>query len=101
MADPQRKRFEVQSARNAEFFRSDHPWVAISVSSTDQFPMLDGENRVGLLQLVFEDITDAGKPGSPASYAACVGSYNDGLKPMRPAMPPSPSFGGHCGTTPW
>ena len=26
--------------------------------------MLDGENRVGLLRLTFEDITDAGKPGA-------------------------------------
>jgi predicted protein tyrosine phosphatase len=64
MADSAEKRFEVRSARNAEFFRSDRPWAAISVSSSGDFPVLDGENRIGLLRLVFQDITDAGKPGS-------------------------------------
>ena len=59
-----RKRFEVRSARNAEFFRCDQPWAAISVSSTDRFPVLAEENRVGHLRLTFEDITEVGKPGS-------------------------------------
>ena len=58
MADSTEKRFEVRSARNAEFFRCDRPWAVISVSSGDQFPMLAGENRVGLLRLTFEDVTD-------------------------------------------
>jgi hypothetical protein len=51
MAGPEHKHFEVRSARNAEFFRCDRPWAAISVSSTDHFPMLDGENRGGLLRV--------------------------------------------------
>ncbi|MFW6114395.1 MAG: hypothetical protein ACOC7K_01500 [bacterium] len=50
-----RKHFEVRSARNAEFFRSDRPWAAISISSRDDHPALDEQNRVGLLQLVFDD----------------------------------------------
>jgi predicted protein tyrosine phosphatase len=58
------KRFEVRSARNAEFFRSDRPWAAISISSSNDFPMLDEKNRLGLLRLSFQDITDVGKPGS-------------------------------------
>jgi predicted protein tyrosine phosphatase len=60
----ERKRFEVRSARNAEVFRCDRPWTAISVSSGSDFPVLDEKNRVGLLQLVFADITNAGKPGA-------------------------------------
>jgi hypothetical protein len=59
-----RKRFEVRSARNAEFFRCDRPWAAISVSSSGDFPVLAEENRVELLRIAFEDITDEGKPGS-------------------------------------
>jgi predicted protein tyrosine phosphatase len=59
-----RKHFEVRSARNAEFFRSDCPWAAISISSSHEFPELDEGNRVGLLRLVFEDITQSGTPQS-------------------------------------
>jgi predicted protein tyrosine phosphatase len=62
--DPQRKRFEVRSARNAEFFRCDRPWAAISVSSSEDFAVLDETNRVGLLRLVFEDTTEPGKLGA-------------------------------------
>lgn len=63
--DPdRRKRFEVRSARNAEFFRCDRPWAAISISSSGNFPMLDEENRAGLLRLVFEDTTEPDKSGS-------------------------------------
>lgn len=59
MADANRKHFEVRSARNAEFFRSDRPWAAIQISSRDGHPDLSDENRVGLLRLVFEDTLDS------------------------------------------
>lgn len=64
MKHAKRKRFEVRSARNAEFFMSNRPWAAISISSSNDFPALDAQNRVGLLRLVFEDTTQAGKPES-------------------------------------
>ena len=60
-----RKQFEVRSARNAEFFRSDRPWAAISITSGDEFPALSEDNRVGLLRLMFEDIT---QPDTPRSF---------------------------------
>jgi predicted protein tyrosine phosphatase len=60
----ERKRFEVRSARNAEFFRSDRPWAAISISSGDDFPTLNEENRVGLLRLAIDDTTEPGNPGA-------------------------------------
>lgn len=62
MTQAARKHFEVRSARNTEFFRSDRPWAAISISSRDEFPDLSEENRVGLLRLVFEDITQPDTP---------------------------------------
>ena len=61
---PAQKHFEVRSARNAEFFRSDRPWAAIQISHRDDFPVLYGENRVGLLRLVFEDTEEAETPES-------------------------------------
>ncbi len=57
-----RKHLEVRSARNAEFFRSDRPWAAISISSRDDHPMLDEQNRMGLLQLVFDDTAEFDNP---------------------------------------
>ena len=60
-----RKHFDVRSARNAEFFRSDRPWAAISISSGHECPLLSEDNRVGLLRLVFEDIT---QPDTPESF---------------------------------
>ncbi len=56
---PAQKHFEVRSARNAEFFRSDRPWAAIQISHQVEFPTLHSENRVGLLRLVFEDTEEA------------------------------------------
>jgi predicted protein tyrosine phosphatase len=71
MADVERKHFEVRSARNAEFFRSERPWAAIQISHDNGFPTLSEKNRVGLLRLVFEDIEEADKPASfNASLAA-------------------------------
>jgi predicted protein tyrosine phosphatase len=64
MEDVKRKRFEVRSARNAEFFRSNCPWAAISISSSNSFVALDAHGRVGLLRLVFEDTTQPGTPGA-------------------------------------
>ena len=64
MADFVQKHFEVRSARNAEFFRSDRPWAAIQISHRNDFPVLHGENRAGLLQLVFEDTEEADTPDS-------------------------------------
>ncbi len=64
MTTPAQKHFEVRSARNAEFFRSDRPWAAIQISHQDDFPTLHSENRVGLLRLVFEDTEEADTPES-------------------------------------
>ena len=65
MTDATRKHFEVRSARNAEFFRSDRPWAAISITSGHEHPVLSVANRVGLLRLVFDDIT---QPDMPQSF---------------------------------
>ena len=59
----------ARSARNAEFFRSERPWAAIQISARDDFPVLDAENRVGLLRLVFEDIED---PDTPTSFTTAL-----------------------------
>ena len=65
MTTATRKHFEVRSARNAEFFRSDRPWAAISITSGQEHPVLSEVNRVGLLRLVFDDIT---QPDTPRSF---------------------------------
>ena len=65
MTDAARRHFEVRSARNAEFFRSDRSWAAISITSGHEQPELSEANRVGLLRLVFDDIT---QPGTPQSF---------------------------------
>jgi hypothetical protein len=57
MTSAVRKHFDVRSARNAAFFRSDRPWAAISITSGHGHPVLSEANRVGLLRLVFDDIT--------------------------------------------
>jgi predicted protein tyrosine phosphatase len=54
----ERKHFEVRSAYNAELFRCDRPWAAISITTEGDFPTLSEENRVGLLQLAFADTAD-------------------------------------------
>lgn len=64
MTSAARKHFDVRSARNAEFFRSDRPWAAISITSGHEHPVLNDVNRVGLLRLVFDDITQANTPRS-------------------------------------
>ena len=69
MTSAARKHFEVRSARNAEFFRSDRPWAAISITSGHGFPALDEANRVGLLRLKFDDITE---PDSPRSFTPAL-----------------------------
>jgi len=69
MTSVDRKHFEVRSARNAEFFRSDRPWAAISITSGPKFPALDEAHRVGLLRLNFDDITE---PGTPRSFTAAL-----------------------------
>jgi predicted protein tyrosine phosphatase len=70
-----RKPFDVRSARNAEFFRSDRPWAAFSITSGDEFPVLSEDNRVGPLRLVFEDITqpDTLRSFTPAQAAEILG----------------------------
>jgi len=65
MVTAPRKHIEVRSARNAEFFRSERPWAAISITSGGAFPNLSEANRVGLLRLVFDDIT---QPDAPRSF---------------------------------
>ena len=64
-----RKHFEVRSARNAEFFRSDRPWAAISITSGPDHPVLSEANRVGLLRTVFDDIT---QPDTPRSFTPAL-----------------------------
>ncbi len=66
MTQAAHKRFDVRSARNAEFFQSNRPWAAISITSSGDFPILSEDNRLGLLRLVFEDIT---QPNTPRSFA--------------------------------
>lgn len=61
MADLE-KQFVVRSVRNAEFFQSDRPWAAIQISHRDDFPVLHGENRMGVLRLVFEDTEEVDSP---------------------------------------
>lgn len=69
MTSADRKHFEVRSARNAEFFRSDRPWAAISITSGHEHPVLSEANRVGLLRLVFDDIT---QPDTPRSFTPAM-----------------------------
>ena len=69
MTGAARKHFEVRSARNAEFFRSDRPWAAISITSGHEHPVLSETNRVGLLRLVFDDIT---QPDLPQSFTPAL-----------------------------
>ncbi len=69
MTPAPRKHFEVRSARNAEFFRSDRPWAAIQITSGHEFPALSADNRMGLLRLVFDDITD---PDTPRSFTPAL-----------------------------
>ncbi len=69
MTDAAWKHFEVRSARNAEFFRSDQSWAAISITSSHEHPVLSEANRVGLLRLVFDDIT---QPGTPQSFTPAL-----------------------------
>lgn len=69
MTSKKRKHFDVRSARNAGFFRSDRPWAAISITSGREFPTLDEGNRVGLLRLVFDDITE---PDTPRSFTPAL-----------------------------
>jgi predicted protein tyrosine phosphatase len=55
----ERKKFDVRSFWNAQIFRSDRPWAAISINTTDDdFADLSEENRRGLLRLVFADTAD-------------------------------------------
>ena len=69
----ERKHFEVRSAYNAELFRCDRPWAAISITTLGDFPTLSEENRLGLLQLAFADTADPDRPDSfTASHAAEV-----------------------------
>lgn len=69
MTSAARKHFEVRSARNAEFFRSDRPWAAISITSGPAHRVLSEANRVGLLRLVFDDIT---QPDTPQSFTPAL-----------------------------
>jgi len=60
----ERKHFEVRSAYNAELFRCDRPWAAISITTVGDFPVLSEDNREGLLQLAFADTADPGRADS-------------------------------------
>jgi len=50
------KRIEVRSRLKAAEFVSEVPWAAISISSYNDWPELNSANRIGLLQLCFEDM---------------------------------------------
>jgi predicted protein tyrosine phosphatase len=58
------KHFEVRSAYNAELFRCDRSWAAISITTEGDFPTLSAENREGLLQLAFADTADPDRTDS-------------------------------------
>ena len=60
----ERKHFEVRSAYNAELFRYDRPWAAISISTLGDFPVLSEYHRQGLLQLAFADTADPDRDDS-------------------------------------
>lgn len=66
----ERRHFEVRSAYNAELFRCDRPWGAISITTLGDFPTLSGENREGLLQQVFADTADPDRDDSFTSDLA-------------------------------
>ena len=52
-------KFKVLSRLLAQEFKSDTPWVGISITSSGKdWPVLSEENRVGLLQLQFDDLDD-------------------------------------------
>ena len=54
------KAIEVRSRGYAKRFRCTAPWAGISVSTeVDEFPILSKENRIGLLQLHFWDVSQA------------------------------------------
>lgn len=53
----ERKAFEVKNITHARLFECDVPWAAISiVSAVGGNPILSTKNRVGLLNMAFEDI---------------------------------------------
>lgn len=55
---------QIRSKSLAKVFKCDKPWVAISISTYDtDFPVLDEENRVALLQLAFKDVDLPGRSG--------------------------------------
>ena len=66
----ERKHFAVRSAYNAELFRCDRPWAAISISMLGDFPVLSEDQREGLLQLAFADTADPERPDSFTSSLA-------------------------------
>lgn len=67
----ERKHFEVRSLYNAELFRCDRLWAAISITTEGDFPTLSDVNREGLLQLMFADTADPDRTDSfTASQAA-------------------------------
>ncbi len=48
---------QIRSRGGARVFKSKTPWAAISISTDpDEFPVLNEENRIGLLPLSFWDI---------------------------------------------
>ena len=58
------KKISVRSRTEATEFKSEEPWIAISISSHGQWPVLSEANRVGLLQLAFQDIEFQSRSGA-------------------------------------
>lgn len=58
------KKIVVKSRTEASDFTSEEPWIAISVSSHGEWPVLSKENRVSVLQLAFQDIEFKGRSGA-------------------------------------
>ncbi len=57
VARDNRKCIEVKTLSQARDYRGDVPWAAISITTDiGTNPVLSKENRVGLLQMAFEDI---------------------------------------------
>ena len=70
MSSAVRKHIEVRSAYNAELFRCERPWAAISISTLGDFPVMSEDTRKGLLQLTFADTADPDRSDSFTSSLA-------------------------------
>lgn len=70
-------RIEVRSKPMAAAFRCDVPWACISISTVPgEWPEIDVENRLGLLQLAFADVEFESREASMAENGFHI--FDDG-----------------------